>query len=73
MSILRFLLKDRIIRICIRQADLVRQKNHQKFNSCDMSVNILTVHCRNLETETLAVRSLEAHVVPILQLRGLME
>ena len=33
------LLKDHTIRICLRQGDLVRPKVHQKFGSCDWSVN----------------------------------
>ena len=66
--------KDHIIRICIRQVDLVRPKMHQKLSSCDREREHLTVHSRNLETEKLAsqsaVRSLEAQVAQIPKLRG---
>ena len=34
------LLKDHIVKICLRQADLVHPETHQKFSSCEMSGNI---------------------------------
>ena len=34
------LLKDHVIRIRLRQANLVRPKVHQKFSSCDMTLNM---------------------------------
>ena len=35
MNCLCVLLKDRFIRICMRQADLVRPEDHEKFSHCD--------------------------------------
>ena len=40
MSCLGLMLQDENIRICARQADLVRPKIHQKFSSSDMCINI---------------------------------
>ena len=40
MNCLSLLLKDHIIRLRARQADLVRPKVHQKLSRCDMNVNI---------------------------------
>ena len=63
MNCLSLLLKDRIIRICLRHADLVRPEVHQKFCSYDQSV------VRNSETDTLACQCavcfLEAQVAQI--------
>ena len=71
-----FWLKDRNIRNCIRQADVVRPKV-QKFSCCDKTVIIRMFAASDVETETLAcqsaVRSLEAHVLRILQLRGVID
>ena len=57
MSCLSLLQEDRFIRICLRQADVARPKIHEKFSSCDTSVNLLKVHCRKLETEKTACQS----------------
>ena len=63
---LSFLLNDNIIRICLRQAHLVRPTVHETCSICDTSVNILLFTAAIWKPRRpCAVLSLETQVAQI--------